>query len=144
MKAITAIIAGGLVAGAADITYACIHYNLVCGTQPERIFQSVAAGLVGKEASNAGGWGTAALGLAGQGQALGWGLGPGWGQVAGAAAQVGAARLLPQVTTALLPRTLTPPHLPQYWMGSRPGRATRRRLRWVWFRQVGCVCELLE
>lgn len=75
--------------------------------------------------------GTAALGLAGQGQALGWGLGPGWGQVAGAAAQVGAARLLPQVTTALLPRTLTPPRLPQYWMGSRPGRATRLRLRWV-------------
>jgi len=63
MKAITAIIAGGLVAGAADITYACVHYNLVYGTPPERIFQSVAAGLIGKDAANAGAWGTAALGL---------------------------------------------------------------------------------
>lgn len=63
MKAITAIIAGGLVAGAADITYACVHYNLVYGTPPERIFQSVAAGLIGKDAATAGGWNTAALGL---------------------------------------------------------------------------------
>lgn len=64
MKAIAAILAGGFVAGAADITYACVHYNLVYGTLPERIFQSVAAGLIGKDAANAGGWGTAALGLA--------------------------------------------------------------------------------
>jgi len=64
MKAIAAILAGGFVAGAADITYACVHYNLVYGTPPERIFQSVAAGLIGKDAANAGGWGTAALGLA--------------------------------------------------------------------------------
>lgn len=63
MKAIAAILAGGFVAGAADITYACVHYNLVYGTLPERIFQSVAAGLIGKDAANAGGWGTAALGL---------------------------------------------------------------------------------
>lgn len=64
MKLLTAILIGGAIAGAADIAYACIHYNLVYGTPPERIFQSVAAGLVGKEAANAGGWGTAALGLA--------------------------------------------------------------------------------
>jgi uncharacterized membrane protein YagU involved in acid resistance len=63
MKATTAIIAGGLVAGAADITYACVHYNLVYGTPPERIFQSVAAGLIGKDVATAGAWGTAALGL---------------------------------------------------------------------------------
>jgi uncharacterized membrane protein YagU involved in acid resistance len=64
MKLSTAILLGGLIAGAADIAYACIHYNVVYGTPPERILQSVAAGLIGKEAANAGGWGTAALGLA--------------------------------------------------------------------------------
>lgn len=63
MKLVPAILLGGLIAGAADIAYACIHYNVVYGTPPERILQSVAAGLVGKEAANAGGWGTAALGL---------------------------------------------------------------------------------
>jgi uncharacterized membrane protein YagU involved in acid resistance len=64
MKLLHAILLGGAIAGAADIAYACIHYNLVYGTPPERIFQSVAAGLIGSEAANAGGWGTAALGLA--------------------------------------------------------------------------------
>jgi len=63
MKLATAILLGGAVAGAADITYACVHYNLVYGTPPERIFQSVAAGLVGGEAARTGGWGTAGLGL---------------------------------------------------------------------------------
>ena len=64
MKLATAILLGGLIAGAADIAYACIHYNVVYDTPPERILQSVAAGLIGPEAANAGGWGTAALGLA--------------------------------------------------------------------------------
>ena len=64
MKRSTAILLGGFIAGAADITYACVHYNLVYGTPPEAILQSVAAGLIGGEAARAGGWGTAALGLA--------------------------------------------------------------------------------
>jgi len=64
MRLVTAILVGGVVAGAADITYACVHYNLVYGTPPERILQSVAAGLLGGEAARAGGWNTAALGLA--------------------------------------------------------------------------------
>jgi hypothetical protein len=54
---------GGVVAGALDITYACMHYGLVYGVQPMRIFQSVAAGAIGREAARAGEWATAALGL---------------------------------------------------------------------------------
>ena len=56
------VLAGGLVAGALDITYACIFWGLKRGVPAERIFQSVAAGLLG-EASFRGGAGTAALGL---------------------------------------------------------------------------------
>jgi hypothetical protein len=54
--------AGGLVAGALDITYACVFWGLKAGLAPTRIFQSVAAGLLGK-ASFEGGAATAALGL---------------------------------------------------------------------------------
>lgn len=53
---------GGLVAGTFDITYACIFWALKAGVSPERIFQSVAAGLLGR-ASFSGGFKTAALGL---------------------------------------------------------------------------------
>jgi hypothetical protein len=63
MKILIAILLGGLAAGVGDITYACVHYNIVYQTPPERILQSVAAGLVGTEAARAGGWGTAILGL---------------------------------------------------------------------------------
>lgn len=59
-----AILTGGLIAGALDITYACTHYALVFGTPPMRILQSVAAGALGREAAVGGGWGTAAVGLA--------------------------------------------------------------------------------
>ena len=57
------VIAGGLVAGALDITYACAFWAIKTGLPPRRIFQSVAAGLLG-EASFDGGWSTALLGLA--------------------------------------------------------------------------------
>jgi len=53
---------GGLVAGTFDITYACVFWALKAGVVPERIFQSVAAGLLGG-ASFSGGFKTAALGL---------------------------------------------------------------------------------
>jgi ribose/xylose/arabinose/galactoside ABC-type transport system permease subunit len=53
---------GGLVAGTFDITYACVFWALKAGVAPERIFQSVAAGLLGR-ASFSGGFKTAALGL---------------------------------------------------------------------------------
>ena len=57
-----AILAGGLIAGALDITYAIVLWWLRAKVSPMRILQSVAAGLLGK-ASYEGGAGTAILGL---------------------------------------------------------------------------------
>jgi hypothetical protein len=57
-------IAGGIVAGALDITYACVFWAIKAGVPARRIFQSVAAGLLGREAAVSGGNATAALGLA--------------------------------------------------------------------------------
>ncbi len=59
-----AVVLGGLVAGVLDIAYACIFWAIKAGVPPGRIFQSVAAGLLGREAAAAGGASTAALGLA--------------------------------------------------------------------------------
>jgi hypothetical protein len=56
------VVAGGLVAGAFDIVYACAFWWWKAGEPPPRIFQSVAAGLLGP-ASFEGGAATAALGL---------------------------------------------------------------------------------
>lgn len=50
------------VAGTLDITDACLYWGLAKGAPPERIFQSVASGLLGKAAYQ-GGAGTAVLGL---------------------------------------------------------------------------------
>jgi uncharacterized membrane protein YagU involved in acid resistance len=57
-----AILWGGLIAGALDITYAIVFSLLRSGTSPVVILQSVASGLLGK-ASYDGGAATAALGL---------------------------------------------------------------------------------
>jgi uncharacterized membrane protein YagU involved in acid resistance len=57
------VLAGGLIAGTLDIVYACTFWGLKAAVPPQRIFQSVAAGLLGK-ASFEGGAATAALGLA--------------------------------------------------------------------------------
>jgi hypothetical protein len=57
------VVAGGLLAGALDITYACLFWAIKAGVPAQRIFQSVAAGLLGK-GSFTGGWPTAILGLA--------------------------------------------------------------------------------
>jgi hypothetical protein len=57
------VLSGGIVAGTLDIAYACIFWALKAGVPAQRVFQSVAAGLLG-EASFAGGNATAALGLA--------------------------------------------------------------------------------
>jgi len=57
------VLAGGLVAGALDITYACVFWALKADVPAQRIFQSVAAGLLGKGSFD-GGWSTAGLGLA--------------------------------------------------------------------------------
>jgi hypothetical protein len=56
------VLAGGLVAGTFDITYACVFWAIKIGAPPTRIFQSVARGLLGA-ASFRGGAATAALGL---------------------------------------------------------------------------------
>ena len=56
------VVAGGLLAGLLDIVYACLFWAVKAGVPARRILQSIAAGLLG-EASYAGGWRTAALGL---------------------------------------------------------------------------------
>jgi hypothetical protein len=58
------ILIGGLIAGTLDITYACIHTCIRLGWSPKRLLQSVAAGALGRDAAVAGGYKTAALGLA--------------------------------------------------------------------------------
>jgi hypothetical protein len=64
IRALLAIVLGGVIAAALDITYACVHYALVYDVPPERIFQSVAAGVFGREEARAGGWTSAGIGLA--------------------------------------------------------------------------------
>jgi hypothetical protein len=62
-RAFQAILLGGLIAGALDITYACVHSYIRRGTKPITILQSVASGALGRSAFE-GGVKTAALGLA--------------------------------------------------------------------------------
>jgi hypothetical protein len=59
----TIVALGGFVAGAIDITYAWLFWFIKAGVRPSRIFQSVAAGLLGRDAAVAGGMATAALGF---------------------------------------------------------------------------------
>ncbi len=61
-NAAKAILIGGLVAGAFDITYACLFFGIRNHLSPIRIFQSVARGAFGNDAFQ-GGYKTAALGL---------------------------------------------------------------------------------
>lgn len=56
------VFGGGFVAGTLDIVYACLFWGLRSDVPALRIFQSVAAGLLGKAAFE-GGAATAALGL---------------------------------------------------------------------------------
>ena len=62
-KTFPAIFWGGLIAGTLDITAACVYSWIRAGVTPMRVFQSVAAGLLGAD-SYTGGVKTAALGLA--------------------------------------------------------------------------------
>src|SRR6266581_9546475 len=59
---VRAILIGGLIAGALDITYACVFFGIRNHVSPIRIFQSVARGALGQTAFQ-GGLKTAALGL---------------------------------------------------------------------------------
>ena len=61
-NAARAILTGGLIAGAIDITYACVFSYVRRGVPPARILQSVASGALGQSAFD-GGTPTAALGL---------------------------------------------------------------------------------
>jgi len=56
------VLIGGLVAGTLDITYACVFWALKAGVPPQRIFQSVAKGVLGAAAFTSGA-ASAALGL---------------------------------------------------------------------------------
>jgi hypothetical protein len=62
-RPLPAILVGGLVAGALDITYACVFSYFRSGRTPTIVLQSVASGALGRSAYD-GGAKTAALGLA--------------------------------------------------------------------------------
>ena len=62
-RAFDTIVYGGLAAGVLDILYAFVFFGMKYGLTPIRILQSVAAGLLGRDASRAGGLKTALLGL---------------------------------------------------------------------------------
>ena len=53
---------GGIVVGTFDICYAITFWSIRAGVKPMRVFQSVAAGLLGRQAAVAGGIKTAILG----------------------------------------------------------------------------------
>ncbi len=61
-RAVRAIAAGGFAAGALDILYVIVYYAFR-DVPAGRILQSVAAGLIGRDAAFKGGTATAALGL---------------------------------------------------------------------------------
>jgi hypothetical protein len=62
-RALKAILGGGLIGGAFDITYACVVWAFR-GVSPIRVGQSVASGLLGRDAAVAGGIATGLLGFA--------------------------------------------------------------------------------
>lgn len=61
-RALDTILYGGLIVGVLDGLFALVFYGLVLGVKPTRIFQSVAAGLLGR-ASFEGGTATFLLGV---------------------------------------------------------------------------------
>ena len=62
-RAARAILGGGLLGGLFDITYACVVWGIRAGVTPIRVGQSVASGLLGREAALAGGVPVGILGL---------------------------------------------------------------------------------
>ena len=63
LSTFAALVGGMLVVGSLDITYAMLFWTFR-GVGPIRVLQSVAAGLIGREAAVSGGTKTALLGLA--------------------------------------------------------------------------------
>lgn len=62
-KPLETIALGGLVVGVLDLIDAVVFYYLYYGVPPVRIFQSIAAGVYGRDAAVAGGWQTAIIGI---------------------------------------------------------------------------------
>ncbi len=62
-RAFDTIVYGGLLIGIFDLTFAFTFYGLILGVPPLRIFQSVAAGVLGRPAAVAGGVKTFLLGI---------------------------------------------------------------------------------
>ncbi len=62
-RAFETILPGGLVVGIFDLLFAFTFYGLILGANPLRIFQSVAAGLIGRETAYEGGIRTFLLGI---------------------------------------------------------------------------------
>ena len=62
-RAFETIVYGGLAIGVLDFLDATLFFGLYAGVGFTRIWQSVAAGLLGTEAARAGGWNTALLGI---------------------------------------------------------------------------------
>ena len=62
-RAFSTIVYGGLVVGVFDLLFAFTLYGLILGVPPLRIFQSVAAGVIGRTAATAGGVRTFLLGI---------------------------------------------------------------------------------
>jgi uncharacterized membrane protein YagU involved in acid resistance len=62
-RAFETILPGGLVVGILDLLFAFTFYGLILGAKPLRIFQSVAAGLLGRAAAYEGGVKTFVLGI---------------------------------------------------------------------------------
>ena len=62
-RAFDTIVYGGLVVGIFDLTFAFTFYGLILGANPLRIFQSVAAGVLGRPTAIEGGVPTFLLGI---------------------------------------------------------------------------------
>jgi hypothetical protein len=62
ISGLRAVLLGGLTVGICDITDALVFFGLYIPATPIRIFHSVAAGLIGRDAARAGGIPTAILG----------------------------------------------------------------------------------
>jgi len=62
-RAFNTIVYGGLVVGILDLLFAFTFYGLILGAKPLRIFQSVAAGVIGRPAAIEGGVPTFLLGI---------------------------------------------------------------------------------
>ena len=62
-RAFDTIVYGGLLIGIFDLTFAFTFYGLILGAKPLRIFQSVAAGVLGRPAAIEGGVRTFLLGI---------------------------------------------------------------------------------